>query len=330
MSIKFMQLSINRVLASLAISPIASESFRDAARVARRGCVAAGLVLAAAAAVAAPVTTHTSDFTGFVVGTVDGQGGWGVSNAAFDQAVVDIGGANGKVLRLSNQVTAGSFGDMPFAPRPGGTGMTPANPTNSAPQFFAGETSTGANYNRFIGSFDFRSVATAANDTGARITISPDNGQGGRQGFIALENTATGVSVSTFDVNAGGGFVGQPTLGTVAFAGWNTIRYEIDFYDGAFDDVVNIYLNNALVSTIHSWESFYVATQPVQHPNGVPVQTWLFRLSGAAMPNAQGFYIDNVSVQLDNRAGVPEPGTTLLVGLALAAMFAARRRQSRA
>jgi len=48
------------------------------------------------------------------------------------------------------------------------------------------------------------------------------------------------------------------------------------------------------------------------------------------MPNAQGFYIDNVSVQLDNRAGVPEPGTTLLVGLALAAMFAARRRQSRA
>ena len=208
--------------------------------------------------------------------------------------------------------------------------MTAANPTNSVPQFFAGETSTGAAYNRYIGSFDFRSVATANTDFGARINMSPDNGQGGRQGFIQLQNTAAGVAVSTFDVNVGGGFVGPATLATVAFADWNTLRYEIDFFDGAFNDVAKIFLNNALVSTINSWESFYVATQPLLHPNGVPVQTWLFRMSGAASPNAQGFYIDNVSVQLDNRSNaVPTPATSLLVGLALAAMFVVRRRQSR-
>jgi len=320
------------LLATAAVRPVASKSIGGAVRVARLGCVAAGLALAAAAVGAAPVTTITSDFTGFVAGTVNGQGGWGVSNAAFDQEVVNIGGANGNVLRLSNKVTAGSFGDMPFAPRPGGTTMTAANPTNSAPQFFAGETSTGAAYNRYIGSFDFRSVVTAAaSDIGARITISPDNGQGGRQGFIALENTAAGVSVSTFDINAGGGFVGPATLATVAGGGWNTLRYEIDFFDGAFNDVANIFLNNTLVSTINSWESFYAVNQPAQHPNGVPVQTWLFRLSGTAVPNAQGFYIDNVSVQLDNRSNaVPTPATSLLAGLALAAMFVVRRRQSQA
>ena len=285
---------------------------------------------ASAFANAAPVTTVTSDFTGFAAGSVNGQGGWGVSNVAFDQEVVNLGGANGNVLRLSNKVTAGSFGDMPFAPRPGGTGMTSANPTNSAPQFFAGETSTGAAFNRYIGSFDFRSVATANTDFGARITMSPDNGQGGRQGFIALQNTATGVSVSTSATNAAGGFLGS-TLATVAFAGWNTLRYEIDFFDGAFNDVANIFLNNTLVSTINSWESFYAVNQPLDHPNGVPVQTWMFRLSGTAVPNAQGFYIDNVSVQLDNRSNaVPTPATSLLAGLALAAMFVVRRRQNRA
>ena len=318
-----------KLLVMAVAMPKPPDPFRHTFCIARRGCVAAGLVVSAAAAGAAPVTTHTSDFTGFATGTVNGQGGWGVSNAAFDQEVVNLGGANGNVLRLSNKVTAGSFGDMPFAPRPGGTGMTPANPTNSAPQFFAGETSTGAAYNRFIGSFDFRSVATAATDTGARITISPDNGSGARQGFITLQNTATGVSVGTGAYDAGGSFVGQ-TPNTVGFGDWNSIRYEIDFYDGVFNDVANIYLNNTLVSTIGSWESYYPVFEPLNHPNGVPVQTLLFRLSATAVPDAQGFYIDNVSVQLDNRAEVPEPGTALLIGLAGAAMFAVRRRQSRA
>jgi len=143
--------------------------------------------------------------------------------------------------------------------------MTAANPTNSAPQFFAGETLTGAAFNRYIGSFDFRSVATGNTDLGARITMRPDNGQGGRQGFIALENTAAGVSVSAFGLNAAGGFVGPSTLATVAFAGWNTLRYEIDFFDGAFNDVANIFLNNTLVSTINGWESFYAVNHPLDH-----------------------------------------------------------------
>jgi hypothetical protein len=282
-------------------------------------------VAVAGAAVAAPVTTHSTTFDGFALGTVNGQGGWGVSNPAFDQEVVDLSG--NRVLRLSNRFTSGSFSDQPFAPRPGGTGMTPADPVNGNPGFFAGETTTGASYNRFIGSFDIRSVATGDTDRGARITASPDNGQGARQGFLAFENTEAGVAVTTFDVDAAGGFVGPDTLTTIDFGEWARIRYEIDFIDGAFNDVARIYINDSLVKTLNSWESFYTAFQPAEHPNGVPVQTWLFRINGPAFPNAQGFYIDNVTVMLDNTAtAVPEPASLALLGLGLAGLAFARRR----
>lgn len=287
--------------------------------------IGAGVLVLSAAAQAA-VTTSDTSFTSFFTGSVNGQGGWAVSNASFDQEVVDLGG--NKVLRLSNKVTSGSFGDMPFAPRPGGTGMTPGDPVNGNPQFFAGESSTGANYDQFIGSFDFRTVDNS-HDPGARITISPDNGQGGRQGFIALESTAAGMTVSTFDVDDGtGNFVGPQLLATLGFAAWHNLTYVITFNDGPSDDVAEIYIDNLLVTTINSWERFYAVNQPLLHPNGVPVQTLLFRLSGTAALDAHGFYIDNVKVALDNTGVVPIPGTLALAALGLLAL--GRRRSKSA
>jgi len=289
---------------------------------------AVALLAAAAQTHAAPVVTSNTVFDGFSNGSVNGQGGWAVSNPAFNQSVVDLGGGN-KALRISNTVTSGSFSDQLFAPRPGGVPAdTVSNPSNGNAGFFAGESSTGAGYNRFISSFDFRSVLGTA-DPGARITISPDNGNGGRQGFVALESTAAGVTVSTFSVDAGGGFVAEPTLATVAFGQWNTLRYEIDFFDGASNDVARIFLNGSLVSTINSWENFYVASQAAIHPLGVPVQTLLFRLSGSAATAAQGFYIDNVTIALDNRgAAVSAPATLALAGLGLLALGALQRRRA--
>jgi MYXO-CTERM domain-containing protein len=280
------------------------------------------LVSSAGSALAQSVT----DFNSFSLGSVNGQGGWGVSNPGFDQSVVNVGPGN-NAWRVSNAVTSGSFGDMPFAPRPGGV---PANsigdPTNSNPLNFAGESSTGAAWRGFSASFDFRSFTGAA-QPGARITVSPDNGNGARQGFAAIaDNGSTGLDINTFDVDASGNFVALPTLMTLNYTDWHNLRFEIDFNDGPQNDVARIYINNTLVSTTNSWESFYTNSQSALHPLGVPVQTLLFRLSGTAVPGllGGGFLIDNVNIAM-----VPIPPAAASAAFAMLGLggFALLRRR---
>ena len=292
-----------------------------------KSIVAAAIALTACAVSAAPVVTSTTNFNLFTNGSVNGQGGWGVSNPAYVQQVVDLGGGN-KAWQLANQVVAAGFGDNPFSPRPGGIPVTTlgvvTDPTPIS-SFFAGETSTGADYSRFIASYDFRSVS-ASHDPGAVMTISPDSGEGGRQGWIRLTSNATGVSVETLQYLTNGTFTITTSMANLAFAQWNTIRYEIDFFDGADNDVARIFLNNSLVATVGSWENFFDVFQPALHPNRVAVQSLIFR-PGAAAPNAQGFYFDNVVTMVDNRRAVPEPGSLALAGLALGGLVVASRRR---
>ena len=163
-------------------------------------------------AVSVSVQSDTfTDFEGFSFGSVDGQGGW-AATGGWDEAVVDDGG--NKVWRISNAVTAESFGDMPFTPRPGGIPSDTVNdPVNSSPNEFAGETQTGAANSQFIAGFRFKS-ATGGTQAGMSITISADNGSGGRHGFIDIEESAlngSGLDIKTFDVNSSGGFESATT-----------------------------------------------------------------------------------------------------------------------
>lgn len=275
-------------------------------------------------------TMTDTDFEGFSTGvSVDGQGGWSATGD-WDEEVVDLGGNT--AWRVSNAATAGSFGDMPFSPRPGGIPTdTVTDPDNSSPDAFAGESSTGAANRRFFAEFDFKTV-TGAPQPGLSVTVSADNGSGGRQSFIDIEESAvatSGIDIVTFDVDDDGNFLPATTIAAgLSYTDWHTVGMEVLFNDGPDNDVVNYYVNGSLVHTATSWEEFYSNQQAAQHPLGVPVQSLLFRLSSGAVPavEGQGFYIDNVSTLV-----VPEPTSLALVGLSCVALMGSipwRRRLS--
>ena len=266
--------------------------------------VALGFLFAVASTVCATQVLFT-DFDGFKVNaSINGQNGWAVLNPAYDQKVVSFDGNT--VWRVSNAVTSGNFSDMPFAPRLGGIpSNTATNPTNSSPGAFAGESSTGTSLRHFRGSFRFRS-ATGGPQSGARITVSADDGEGGRQSFIALEDAGTAIQVTTFDVDSNGGFIGPLVIASgLSYRDWHTTSVEIEFKDGPNNDVVKYFVDGRLVHIGQSWEQCY-RNDPADcgsHPLGVPVQTLLFRLSGSACTSCSGggYFIDNVAISVGNK-----------------------------
>lgn len=280
-------------------------------------CVAvAALMLAACTANAGSFT----DFESFALGTVDGQGGWSATNPNWDEEVVDLGG--NKAWRVSNETTSGSFGDQPFAPssgeiagESGSTHVASGNP---------------ASFNRYIASFDFWSVTGAA-QPGLDITVSPDDGSGSRQSFISIEDNGAGIDIDFYDSDANhpvsnpnGGFVLTTPVTGLSYTEVHNVRFDIQFVDGIDidgddgevhgNDIVDLYVNDVLVHTGTTWESYFWTTTEGQTPPSVrAIDTLLFRLStnNGFVSNGGGFYIDNVSVQ-----GVPEPGSIALLGLA--------------
>ena len=261
----------------------------------RRLSLAAALGLTIGlAGTALALQTLFTDFEGFKTGvSIDGQNGWGVSNPAFDQQIVSAGGNT--VWRVSNAVTSTTFGDMPFAPRLGGIPADPSNPSNSSPGAFAGEASTETTLDRYRAKFSFRS-ATGAAQPGARITVSADNGQGGRQSFIGIRDTGTGINIETVDVDKNGIFSGFIVIASgLSYKTWHTTSVDIQFKDGENNDRVKYFVDGKLVHTATSWEQYYRHFEADLHPKGVPVQTLLFRISADPVPTVLGggYYIDN-------------------------------------
>ena len=88
------------------------------------------------------------------------------------------------------------------------------------------------------------------------------------------------------------------------------------------NDIVKIYINDSLVHTGTTWESYFWTTDEGQSSSTVrAIDTLLFRLStdNGFVSNGGGYYIDNVSI-------VPEPASVVLLGLGGLAML--RRRRS--
>jgi hypothetical protein len=250
--------------------------------------------------------------SGYTAGDINGQNGWS-KTGPYDAAVANVSsfpaasgyGFGTKALRISDATTSGSFGDQTFSP-----GL--ANE--------AGETSAtslgspiGTRQKHFEISFQI-GTTKSTEQPGLHVTMSPDRGDGDRMSYLRFDDLSDGVHVYFDDVRDPGP-LGAPadfnerSIATLSRSTSHTVRMTIDFNDGPNNDVVQVFIDGALVATGGTWEDYY-RFDPEQAGNGNVVPTVdkvLFREAGD--PDAgnagQGFLIDNI-----NLTSSPTPSTT--------------------
>jgi hypothetical protein len=153
----------------------------------------------------------TTTFETFKPGTVNGQDGWHSAKRlpddpppsvpalpnGYDQDVVPGGGVAGfgaQSLRHSNAFSENT-GEFEFQT------YSRSNAVN------AGD---GLPNTEFVGEFQFTSTGPERQDR-LKMSVSPDDGHGGRMSYVSLIDTAAGIEATIFDTpNVDGEFVAYP------------------------------------------------------------------------------------------------------------------------
>ena len=276
------------------------------------GILVSSVLFAATASATAGPACNGGSFESASTGSVNGQGGWVITNSSFDQAVVantyGYAELGCKTLRISDAFASGSFGDQLFSP----------SATNEAGETDAlnGGMSSGTRTNHFEAQFDIASTMTTE-QAGMHLTVSPDRGDGARMSYLRFDDSAEGINVFFYDVQGmltdeEGCTVESPCanfteseIATLSRSSVHTVRFVMDFVDGSSNDVVKIYIDGNLVHTGTSWEDYY-RFDPESNPsvltespvsNSRTVDSLLFRISGTANPGnaSNGFLIDNLT-----------------------------------
>lgn len=242
--------------------------------------------------------------TSYTPGSIHNQDGWsslgsaGQGCAQYDHAVVSNSGAPAafgtQSLRISNAVTSGCFGDHTFS----------KSLVNSAGETTAdnGTTAGGVRQNFFEAEWQFASTVPGAEQPGLSVVASPDRGDGARMSWVQMTDTAAGLEVNFFDYQRSvHDFVSTNIATALDRTVPHTIKITMNFFDGAEDDVVRVYLDGVLKHTGTSWEDYY------REQEGNPTRTVdsiLFRTGGDAAPATlgKGFLIDNLSLNSANDA----------------------------
>ncbi len=231
-----------------------------------------------------------SDFEGFSLGNINGQGGWS-KTGGYDVAVVantwGYSGFGSQSLRISNAVTSGSFGDHTFSPSTADeAGETTAE---------NGGLSGGTRQPYYYAEFQVASAVPGSQQPGLRIQASPDRGDGARMSYVGLEDTASGILIDFYNYNMAGDSFDYFAVATVSRNTPHTVGIEMIFVDGLSNDIVNIYVDGTLMLTDTSWEDYFVV---YQGGFSRTVDSIAFFTRGTAAPGTagNGFVIDNVSV----------------------------------
>jgi hypothetical protein len=250
-------------------------------------------IMVAMAIMAVPVLADSLaiNFESYSLGTVHNQDGWS-SSGPYDREVVDPNGFGvssfgSRSLRISNAITSGSFGDQTFS-----KSLIDAAGELTAE---AGTTSGGTRQNYFEAQWDFASTVPGAEQPGLSVVASPDRGDGARMSWVQMVDTIGGLGVNFNDYQQGIGFVQSPVISGLDRAVPHTVKITMQFVDGPANDVVQVYVDGALLHTGTSWEDYFrdVEVNPTR-----TVDSILFRTAGTAAPGTlgNGFLIDNLSL----------------------------------
>ena len=225
----------------------------------------------------APLDAYSTNFDGVSLVATSDPSSWrmtGLYDASVDQL-----GAN-TALRMSNASTRGSFGDMIFSPRLA-VAATENGPARS-----------------FTASFSLLPVRL---QPGLRVTVSPDNGEGGRAGFLAIEHTATAmtltVSGSYFDKNGELQWKDQVVASNLDPTVARTVSMKLVKKANTPGNTNNDSFTITLAGNVTKTSTFEAYYQDSGEPN-YATDTLLFRLSGTAVPAllGAGLYVDDVSM----------------------------------
>lgn len=239
-----------------------------------------GLMVSSAGAASADSTgTITFETPTYAVGNINVQNGWS-NTGSYDSNVAVVSTFSNQALsmfgeqalQLSNSQTSGSFGDQTFSP-----GVDPAGSSMDAKTFDA--------------SFQI-GTTTTAEQTGLSMSVSPDQGDGGRMSYLRLVDQADGVHVF-FDDFRGTNFK-EKDIATLSRTSVHTVRFLIDFRTVSSQKAVTVFIDGTKLITGATWEGYYV-----KGGESVPtVSKMLFRESGTAVSaNAgQGFLVDNLKL----------------------------------
>jgi hypothetical protein len=260
----------------------------------------AGSASSARADSVGPITFESPTYT--AGNNINGQDGWS-NSGGFDANVAALSsfGASGfggsQALQISDSVTSGTFGNQTFSPaltQPAGE-ATPQRFFNAS--FKIGTTQNTQQCPACV-TADTPPVANPLH-----MSVSPDNGSGGRMSYLRFEDQADGVHVFFDDVTDSGPDYKQATFNETDIATLDqgtayTIGFSMQFIPGPGNDVVKVTINGVVKATGTTWEDYYRYDNEQQGGTNPPTTSALeFRESGD--PNtsdaSNGFLVDNLS-----------------------------------
>jgi uncharacterized repeat protein (TIGR01451 family) len=255
----------------------------------------------------------------FHTGSVNGQDGWKSGNPGptlpqgYDQAVVNNASPSTppapaapaapaafgiQSLRISN-----AYGTAPDTFPPEFELQTYSKPVTQP----AGE---GLDNTEFTAQFSFISVFPTLQPR-LQISVSPDNGHGGRMSYIGLNDMPDGIHVIFYDTPEPDGDFVSYDLATLSRNQVHTIRFWMRLIPGADNDLVRILIDGQDAGQCFTtWENFYRATS-----QDVPISDRLLFLSGNRDGNrltllGGGYLFDDVTT---TTGAAGPPGCDLLI-----------------